>query len=47
MTARRAIETLAERGVLKQITGGRRNKVWIHRGILQVLDEYAAQLRRR
>ncbi|MBT1164311.1 Fic family protein [Bifidobacterium felsineum] len=47
MTVRRAIETLADRGVLEQITGGRRNKVWIHRGILQILDDYATQLRRR
>lgn len=47
VAAHRAIETLAERGVLDQITGGRRNKVWIHRGILQVLDDYAAQLRRQ
>lgn len=47
MTAHRAVDTLEERGVLDRITGGRRNKVWIHRGVLQVLDEYAAQLRRR
>lgn len=47
MTARRAIGTLTDRGVLTQIKGGRRNTVWAHRGILHVLDEYAAQLRRR
>ncbi|WP_125969169.1 hypothetical protein [Bifidobacterium samirii] len=46
VTARRAIETLVERGVLETITGGRRNTVWAHRGILTTLDEYAEQLRR-
>lgn len=45
-TARRVIDVLVERGVLTEIMGGRRNKVWAHQGILQVLDEYAKQLRR-
>lgn len=47
VSARRSIDTLAERGILDQIMGGRRNKVWMHRGILQVLDDYAARLRRQ
>ncbi|MBT1172416.1 Fic family protein [Bifidobacterium sp. MA2] len=46
MTASRAIRVLTERGVLDEITGGRRNTVWEHRGILSVLDDYAARLRR-
>ena len=45
-TARRAIDTLVERGVLETMTGGRRNTVWAHRGILATLDEYAERLRR-
>lgn len=47
VTARRTIEMLTNRGVLIEIMGGRRNTVWEHRGILQVLDDYAAQLRRK
>lgn len=46
-TARRAIEILTERGVLSEIRGGRRNMVWAHKGVLAVLDDYAAQIRRR
>ncbi|MCH9276194.1 Fic family protein [Bifidobacterium amazonense] len=46
-TADRAIDTLTKYGVLTEIMGGRRNAVWAHQGILQVLDDYAAQLRRR
>lgn len=44
--ARRAIATLTERGVLTEIMGGRRNKVWEHAGIIRVLDDYAKHLRR-
>lgn len=46
VSARRVIDTLQQRGVVNEIMGGRRNKVWVHRGILDVLDGYAAQLRR-
>lgn len=46
-TARRAVTTLTDFGVLDEIMGGRRNTVWVHRGILQVMDDYAAQLRRK
>ncbi|WP_190972898.1 Fic family protein [Bifidobacterium rousetti] len=46
MTAGRALTTLTGHGVLVESTGGRRNVVWEHKGILGVLDEYAAQLRR-
>lgn len=44
--AERAVATLADRGVLVARSGGRRNVVWEHRGILDVLDDYAAGLRR-
>lgn len=46
MSARRAIDTLAKRGIVVQTMGGRRNAVWEHKGILSVLDEYGTQYRR-
>lgn len=45
-TAQRTLKTLAERGVLVERTGQARNRIWQHPGILDVLDDYAAQLRR-
>lgn len=45
-TAIRALETLTERGVLAERTGAKRNRVWEHKGILSVLDNYAASIRR-
>lgn len=44
--AERAIKTLNDRGVVAARTGKQRNVVYEHRGILDVLDEYAAGLRR-
>ncbi|RFA21010.1 cell filamentation protein Fic [Subtercola boreus] len=46
MTAQRALEVLTDRGVLKETTGLRRNRVWQHTGILGVLDQYADDIRR-
>lgn len=45
-TAIRALDTLAGRGVVVETSGAKRNRVWEHRGILSVLDEYAASIRR-
>lgn len=45
-TAHRALARLTEAGVLTERTGGRRNRVWQHAGILEVLDLYAQGLRR-
>ncbi|MGC5617620.1 Fic family protein [Georgenia sp. Z1491] len=45
-SAQRAIAQLAAAGVLTEETGGRRNRVWSHRGILDVLDAYAESARR-
>ncbi|MDO7882578.1 Fic family protein [Protaetiibacter sp. WY-16] len=42
----RAIETLVERGVLEDRSGRARGRVYQHPGILAVLDDYAAGLRR-
>ena len=44
--AERAIKTLSERGVVVARTGKQRSVVYEHRGILDVLDDYAAGLRR-
>jgi len=41
-----ALAQLTERGVLAEKTGLRRNRVWQHDGILRVLDDYAATIRR-
>jgi Fic family protein len=46
LTVARGLETLTERGVLVERTGKARNRVWQHPGILNVLDEYAASIRR-
>lgn len=44
--ALRALDQLTSAGVLEERTGKQRNRVWQHRGILDVLDAYAQQLRR-
>ena len=44
--AERAIKTLSERGVVMERTGRQRSVAYEHRGILDVLDEYAAGLGR-
>lgn len=46
MTAQRALAQLTESGVLQEATGRSRNRVWQHRGILRILDAYAAEVRR-
>ena len=46
MTAQRALAQLTDAGVLQEITGRSRHRAWQHRGILSVLDEYAAAIRR-
>lgn len=45
-TVKRTLDTLVERGVLVERTGFRRNRVWQHPGILDVLDRYAETIRR-
>ncbi|WP_394553065.1 Fic family protein [Agromyces sp. MMS24-JH15] len=46
MAALRALGALTEHEVLTETTGRGRNRVWQHRGILGVLDAYAAEIRR-
>ena len=38
--------TLSDRGVLIETTGKARSRVWQHRGIFEVLDDYTAGIRR-
>lgn len=44
--ASRALSVLAEKGILKEASGNSCNRIWQHNGILEVLNGYAAQVRR-
>ncbi|MEE1617244.1 Fic family protein [Brachybacterium sp. J153] len=46
MSVQRALDQLTASGVLEEATGRSRSRVWQHRGILAVLDDYAEQDRR-
>ena len=46
MAAQRALDALTDRGVLVETSGRDRNRVWQHPGVFEVLDGYAAQIRR-
>lgn len=46
MSAQRALAQLTDTGVLQETTARSRNRVWHHRGILAILDDYAAKVRR-
>lgn len=46
MAALRALNTLTQRGILTETTGKSRGRVWEHRGIFKILDQYAADIRR-
>ncbi|MGO2110164.1 MAG: Fic family protein [Pseudoclavibacter sp.] len=45
-TTHRAIERLVERGVLQEMSGRRRGRVWQAADVLDVLDAFAEELRR-
>ncbi|WP_424937296.1 MULTISPECIES: Fic family protein [Bacteria] len=46
MATLRALDALVKRGVLTETTGRARGRVWQHRGIFEVLDDYAGTIRR-
>jgi len=46
MSVQRALAQLTVAGVLQEATGRSRNRVWQHRGILTILDDYAEEVRR-
>ena len=41
MAAQRALSQLAEAGVVVELTGQRRNRLYAHHGILETIDRYA------
>lgn len=47
VNARRAIERLAQAGVLSEITGNRRDRKWAAPEVLDELDAFAARAGRR
>ena len=44
--AQRALTALTQRDVLVETSGNSRNRIWQHNGVLDVLNEYAEQIRR-
>jgi Fic family protein len=46
-TAFRALDALVERGVLKQASSKRRNRIWLAEPVLSALDDFAARAGRR
>jgi Fic family protein len=46
MASLRALDLLVSRGILRELTGKRRKRIWQHSGILNILDDYAKKLKR-
>ncbi len=46
MASLRAIDLLVSKGILRELTGNRRKRIWEHSGILYILDDYAKGLKR-
>lgn len=46
MASLRALDLLVSKGILIELTGNRRKRIWQHSGILSVLDDYAKKLKR-
>jgi Fic family protein len=47
VNAQVAIDRLVDAQVLTQITDGRRNRIWLAKDVVRVLDEFAARAKRR
>ena len=47
VNAQVAIDRLVEADILTQITDGRRNRIWLAKDVVRVLDEFAARAKRR
>lgn len=47
VAVQRALSALTDRGVLTETTGRSRNRVWVHAGVVDVLEGYSERLRRR
>lgn len=46
MASLRALDLLVSKGILRELTGNRRKRIWQHSGILHILDDYAKKLKR-
>ncbi|TFC34755.1 Fic family protein [Cryobacterium sp. TMT2-14] len=46
VNAQVAIDRLVDANILTQITDGRRNRIWLAKDVVQVLDEFAARAKR-
>lgn len=46
MACLRALDLLVGKGILQELTGNRRKRIWQHSGILFILDDYAKKLKR-
>ncbi len=47
VNAQVAIDRLVDADILTQITDGRRNRIWLAKDVVRVLDEFAARAKRR
>lgn len=47
VNAQVAIDRLVDANILTQITDGRRNRIWLAKDVVQVLDEFAGRAKRR
>lgn len=47
VNAQVAIDRLVDANILTQITDGRRNRIWLAKDVVRVLDEFAARAKRR
>jgi Fic family protein len=47
VNAQVAIDRLVDADILTQITNGRRNRIWLAKDVVQVLDEFGARAKRR
>ena len=46
-SATRAVDQLQRAGVLVEVSGGKRGRIWEERRVLDALDEYAEMIRRQ
>ncbi|MCO4238795.1 Fic family protein [Pseudarthrobacter sp. MDT3-28] len=47
VNAQVAIDRLVDANILTQITDGRRNRIWLAKDVVQILDDFAARAKRR
>ena len=47
VNAQVAVDRLVDADILTQITSGRRNRIWLAKDVVRVLDEFGARAKRR